>query len=362
MPFTNIVKPAVGDPTEKDTLDAIIDNQVFLNNNIAASVGGMIINWSFETDADSDGEADGWVYTNYTGGSNAIESSNESGGVNSQSFTSTVLANGGGYIDSEDFFEVIGGQFYIAGTNRHGSVADISCQMQVTWYDDTQTSISTTTIFQDADTPTSKTRVTTTVIAPDTARFAKVRLEGGVPAIGTATGVIYFDNAYFAQPSQGWRIKSITEFSSDTNIELNISENNQHLIIFTDCMQSGTSSEIVGQYSQDFGATWLTGPNSISYRYTEIDLTTETHFAGLATTIPLTEAGVLDNTTYGWGGEVRILRPTSGYTLMQWLINTYDRTDYEGSAIYATNTTPMTNVRFDIGTFVTGRCVHLVMD
>jgi len=197
MPFIEQAKPAAGDPTRKEDIDTLIDNSTFLNNNIAASVGGLIINWSFETDADSDGEADGWVYTNYTGGSNALETSNESGGVTSQSFTSTVLANGGCYADSLDYFEVIGDEYYNWQIKVHASVANVSSRYQVTWYDDTKTSISTSTLFSDANTPTARFKKFSSVQAPTTARYAKVRIEGGVPATGSATGVIYFDNVYF---------------------------------------------------------------------------------------------------------------------------------------------------------------------
>ncbi len=197
MPFITITKPSAGDPTTKDLQDNMIDNQVFLNNNIAASLGGLVSNWSFETDADSDGEADGWDYTNYTGGSNALVTTNESAGITAQSFTSTILANGGGYIDSTDYFEVVASRYYDWSYQVNASVANVSNQYQVTWYTDAKVSISTTTLNQDTNTSTAANQSSGAVQAPATARWAKVRLEGGIPGVGSMIGVIYFDAIVF---------------------------------------------------------------------------------------------------------------------------------------------------------------------
>lgn len=199
MAFLTVAKPATGDPTLKSLIDDIIDNQLFLNG-VIASVGGLVINSSFEADEDSDGDPDNWDITDRTGGSHALDTSNDAHGANGLKFTSTVLANGGGYGDTSDYIAVAAGEIYPWKCWRVGSVADISCQMTITWYTGAKASISTTTLFQDADTPTARTLTAGVVTAPSTARFAKIRVEGGVPSVGTATGDIIFDNPSIDEP------------------------------------------------------------------------------------------------------------------------------------------------------------------
>lgn len=371
MAFITITKPAAGDPTTKDLIDDVIDNLVTLDNNIAASVGGQLINWSFEKDVDADGDPDGWSFTDYTGGSHARasvtgspETSVSTGGFYAQTFTSTVLANGGGYADSTDFFEVLGNTVYKFGVNRWGSVADISSQMQVTWYDKDQTSISTTTCYQDTDTPTTDTRRGGAVISPSTARYAKVRLEGGIPATGTATGIIYFDNVYFDVHET---IIGMGDFSSDANLIRSVENYEHHRIHLININTGSDAADLVADVSTDRQSTWKTGANSYNYEREEIT-------GGVATLLSATNASsipIADNQRStsaqalmtGW---IDIIKPAENYVWISWNFRHDDATSgpphmTHGVANYDGTAEAVTDLRLDCGTFASGSWFHEVI-
>ena len=109
------------------------------------------------------------------------------------SFTSTSTANGGGYADTEDYIPVIASESYYVSAFIGASVSGISSQVDVRWFDSSKTLISTTTAISYTDTPTALTLNETQITAPATAKFAIIRITGGVPGVGTAVGTIYFD-------------------------------------------------------------------------------------------------------------------------------------------------------------------------
>lgn len=148
-------------------------------------------NGSFESDTA------GWTLTNYTGGSNAISTSVRQHGAKSLSFTSTVLANGGGDALSNEFRPVAGGKYYPVEVWISASVANVSAKAQVSWYDAAQSFISSSDIANLTNTPTTATNYGLSIQAPSTARYAKIKLIGGVPSVGSATGTIYFDGIVF---------------------------------------------------------------------------------------------------------------------------------------------------------------------
>lgn len=197
MSFVTVTKPSVGEPTRKPLVDLIIDNLTDLNARLSAFATSAIANGSFEFDADGDGIPDGWTRTLYTGGSSAISTSQHISGDQSFSFTSTVLANGGGELEQTDFSVVAGGKYYMASVWVWASVANVSHSAEVRWYDSAQSFISASVITSSNNSPTTATNTGLALQAPATARFAKVRLIGGVPAGGSATGTIYFDGVMF---------------------------------------------------------------------------------------------------------------------------------------------------------------------
>lgn len=147
----------------------------------------LLRNGSFENGESS------WTFTDYSGGSHAISAAEYIHGIKSLAITSTVLANGGGYAESNEYVPVGGSQFLSFEIWRWASVANISSKCEVVWYDNAKAQISVTAVYSDTNTPTAKTLVQTGLQAPSTARYARLRVTGGVPGTGTATGTVYFD-------------------------------------------------------------------------------------------------------------------------------------------------------------------------
>jgi hypothetical protein len=204
MSWTNITKPSVGDPTKKAAFaDALVDDLTFLYNQFLSVVGNreIILNGSFESDADGDSYPDGWTRTLYTGGSFTWDQSTVAAdgkayhGKRSVKFTSPGGASkGGGYITSESFFEVTEGRPYKIQFATKSSAADVHNTASISWYDSTQTLISTTTFHDDAATnPTSWETYEYQVTPPDNARYAKLIFRGCVDDDTTAGSTWYDD-------------------------------------------------------------------------------------------------------------------------------------------------------------------------
>ena len=157
-------------------------------NSALVPVGpNLLRNGSFEDDTS------GWAVTQYTGGTVAISTSNPLHGAKSLSFTSTVLANGGGYAVSNEYLPVAESNEYALNGVVKASVANISCKAEIVWYSSAKGQISITAIYSSADTPTTLTPIGKSVKAPANARWMRVKITGGVPATGSAIGTIYFD-------------------------------------------------------------------------------------------------------------------------------------------------------------------------
>jgi hypothetical protein len=170
------------------TAGAVQDHNHDGTNSARVDVGpNYLRNGSFE-----DGEA-GWTFTNYSGGSHVISTSQRRHGAKSAAFTSTVLANGGGEALSNEFIPIAEGQPYTFSAWIWASVANISAKLQVVYYDAAQSAVSTVDLAVQTNTPTSATRHTARDTAPSNARYARVKAIGGVPASGASTGTVYFD-------------------------------------------------------------------------------------------------------------------------------------------------------------------------
>jgi len=152
----------------------------------------LVKNGSFERDGGG-GVPAGWVFTAYTGGSAAMVTATQKHGKTCVGITSTVLANGGGYYESANYIDVGGGEDYLWKIWRAGSIANISSQAEIIWYDAAEAQISVSALFSISTTETTFTEARGRVAAPATARLAKLRLTGGVPAVGSAVGTVYFD-------------------------------------------------------------------------------------------------------------------------------------------------------------------------
>jgi hypothetical protein len=197
---------AAGKPLDEPLLTALRDNLVHLEewlghsytaarnhnhdgvNSALISVGpNMVRNYGFEEDLT------GWTQNAYSGGSIAISTSNDLEGAKSVGITSANVTNGGGYVQSGTLV-VAGGLPYRFGVSTKASTPGMSSDSAVIWFNRALTQIGTTGIHSVADTPTTfHSRV---VMAPQSARYAVLRITGGVPGLGSSAGTVYFDNAF----------------------------------------------------------------------------------------------------------------------------------------------------------------------
>lgn len=141
----------------------------------------------------------GWTATAYTGGTVATASSNETEGAAGAVITSTVAANGGGKLESNEFIPVVAGQTRQFMMTIKASGATVPIKAEVLWFDDAQASISNSTIVSVTTTsPTTDRLVVRRIAAPSTAKYCKVRLE--LPTGAGGTGSVYFDGVIVTTP------------------------------------------------------------------------------------------------------------------------------------------------------------------
>lgn len=159
-------------------------------NSAKVQVGSnMVRNGDFE-----DGLT-GWTATQYTGGTVAANASNADGAA-CVAITSTVLANGGGDVTTNEYMVVVGGLAYGWSANYFASAINISSKIEAIFYDSAKSQISSTTLVSSTNTPTTNTNLTGVVVVPANARYIKIKATGGVPSSGTATGTVSFDAIY----------------------------------------------------------------------------------------------------------------------------------------------------------------------
>ncbi len=157
-------------------------------NSAEIEVGpNYIRNGSFEQGTTS------WTTSAYTGGTVASNTANDMDGDTCLAITRTVLANGGGEAISIGYTPVSGGRAYDVGGMIKASVTGQSAKLSVLWYDDALGLISETSVYSTTSERTTARMIGNRVTAPATARFARAKMVGGIPATGTATGTIYFD-------------------------------------------------------------------------------------------------------------------------------------------------------------------------
>jgi len=158
-------------------------------------VNSALVTGSGESLLKNGGFEDGttsWTTTAFTGGTVAINTANDLEGTQALGFTSASTANGGGDALSAEV-KVAGNAPYRCAALVKASVANVSSKVEVVWYNKALSQISVDTIYTATSTPTTATQVGKIVVAPSTARYARVRITGGVPGSGTSAGSIYFD-------------------------------------------------------------------------------------------------------------------------------------------------------------------------
>lgn len=198
--------PAVGDPTERGWAQAVIDALVDLNSASGGGGGGssggsLLLNGSFEIDADADSEPDNWTITTQTNGAftlcgHSLADTNCVSGSRAIKFTSIGGGSNGGGQAVSDFFEVsplrplkIEWLWYCTSSSAANFV-------KLDFYDAAQAFISpTVTVFQKQSTnpnPTSWAHAFGCAVPPATARYAKLTLIGCDSSVPTACST-YFD-------------------------------------------------------------------------------------------------------------------------------------------------------------------------
>lgn len=193
MAYTTPTKPTQGDPTKKSLVDLLIDNGDDHETRLLAlgTISG-VKNGSMESGASDTPSS--WTWTAYTGGTKLLDTTDQQHGGKAFKITSPGGAgNGGGYIETTDFFEVSPNRPLTVLWEMKSSAAAVNNKVEITWYTAAQVSISTTSLYDSSSNPTAWTAHSANATPPSTARYAKLRLTGGHTSSTTA-GSIWFDN------------------------------------------------------------------------------------------------------------------------------------------------------------------------
>jgi hypothetical protein len=161
-----------------------------LNSALVEIGPNLLRNGSFESGTT------GWTLANYTGGTVAASTTGAMHGKHCLAISSTVLANGGGNAVSVGYTPVAPGLVYAVHAMFKATVANVSSQLEIDWYDAALALISSTLLLN-TNTPTTATAIGLPATSPATAAYALARVHGGVPAQGSAVGTVYIDGVKF---------------------------------------------------------------------------------------------------------------------------------------------------------------------
>lgn len=192
----SIAKPAVGDPTRKDTFaDPVIDKLAELEANqaIAASTFGLVPNGSFEIGSAADTDPAGWTLVIAAGNHTAFETSaaNIAHGAQALSMTTPGGVTGGVSATSTNYLLCSAGQKFALSWLFRASVATITCTVQVKWYTSSGSNVSTSTLYSKAAGNTlTWLQMAAVCTPPATAVYFKIVLIG---VNSTTMGVAYWD-------------------------------------------------------------------------------------------------------------------------------------------------------------------------
>lgn len=242
---------------------AVQDHNHDGSNSALIAVGpNLLRNGSFE-----EGEA-GWTVTDYSGGSHAISTSTRHHGAKSLSITSTVTANGGGDALSNEFFPVAEGRTYRVDALLSASGANVSARMQVVWYDAAQSQVSAANVLDVTNAPTVATHFSAPMIAPATARFAKVKVIGGVPGAGSSAGTIFFDGLYFSEPPSGLAKLMHGSVANAATLDIVMTQYagyRNKVLVLTSFRPATGGSSLNARCSSDGGSTFDAGAGNYQY-------------------------------------------------------------------------------------------------
>jgi hypothetical protein len=181
-----------GEPTEASSQNAQNDAIATLASNFALVSGSNApLNGSYEFDFDTDGEPDEWTVEDFSGGSHALDTTNDLHGAQALACTTTV---GGGWVQatSDQFVECAGGIDRIELIlETEVQTASQRVRAQILWYDAAQTTVVGTSSIFDSTVSVGTIRIIGQDIAPSSARYYKVRLIAGESGGSTASLVIF---------------------------------------------------------------------------------------------------------------------------------------------------------------------------
>lgn len=200
MSFTNISVPAVGDATKRNGFaNAVILALGDLNDRLALLEGQGLVNGSFESDVNADGDPDGWQIDESGGGVVSLETTaaNTQHGakavkvVCSLSNQNAVLQSGASADVSEYVPCAPGQRVEVAGYVK-ASASGVEADAWLRWYkaDGTQTG-SDVSVYTSADLPTSWAVIRGQAVAPADARYYRVKLRAG--GASSAAGTVWLD-------------------------------------------------------------------------------------------------------------------------------------------------------------------------
>ena len=196
MNFTHITKPSVKDPTTLDLFASpVIDDLEFLNANIALSQLAGILNGSFESPTQGANQPPvQWDLLNLGNGNSCqIETTaaNVEHGAQAFSMTTGGGITGGCDIQTGNFYPIGEQQQLLVSWYMNSTAANILNQVYVHWYDNTETLLSTTTLYNNATTNSLVWQLQQIpATAPAGARFFKLEVVG---VNNTNAGTVYWD-------------------------------------------------------------------------------------------------------------------------------------------------------------------------
>lgn len=237
-----IVLDADGRPSNPIFLDGIYDVKLTDSSNVTvwtvSNYGdnftavatdlneNKITNNSFDVDAGADGNPDNWTIAAATNGTVARDTTTVDHGSASLKFVRTD-ANGAGTATSA-FYPVSVLQNETLAFSVKSSVANVRNLVQIQWFDKTQSSISTSTLYDNSTTNATSAfeRIGPLTVTPvANATYAKLIIKGA-EASG-ANGTVYFDNISGATATNtispwGTRGLIMTRDAGDTDHDINV--------------------------------------------------------------------------------------------------------------------------------------------
>jgi len=197
---------------ETDNINPPVDTET--------SGGNLIANGSFENQGNTTSDASGWTLTAQNDGT--IERITTDSYDGEASLKCTSQGNGGGQADTKSFFAVSPGQPLGIKFLINSSVADIRNIVQIRYYDNTQSFLSSVNVYdEDASNPTSWTAKTFIQTPPSNARFAKLRIIGADKSDSTP-GDVRFD---------GVRVSLGSPFFPNVNADVTASDEQMNTVL-----------------------------------------------------------------------------------------------------------------------------------